>query len=593
FFRHEELTDLSTDEATQLLANIAKLKGNSELERFIQTPTGRDRIQAVHFLAGGNHRLYVIFSEFLTHRKSLDQLTDAFMRTLDDLTPYYQERMRYLSPQQRKIIDFLCDRRHAVTVKEIAQRCFMTHQTASSQLKKLLEMSYVRSEPIGRESYYELRESLMRFCLEVKKQRGEPIQLFVDFLRLWYTQTELEQRLELLPPEAKLEREYVLHALQVFEEENEDPRVAAYWKDCQAYLDKEDFVHALPIAEKLIEIRGNANDWLTQGHCLSQLGRKEQALVSFNKAAELNPNDLRVWFLRGLDLAQLEQYEQALTSFDKVIELDPIHIKVWSFRGMALEELGHYEEALVSFNKATELEPNNAFLWERRGWVLTTLERYEEALISFNKATELEPNDAFLLHMRGMVQCKLECYQEALASIDKGIALGEQSSAIFFNRAEVLLALNRWDEASAALDYAHVTKKGGKNASTRHLPILRYRFIIIHLFNSTHDAALWQTRIKSLIAFDEKPKILFGLGKGLVQSIPDLMSEMVSDKAAKAWLDVWWELTSGRPEFQFPLRLLNAAVRYRETKGDKRVLLELPIEERKLLKVLLGIREEE
>ncbi|MEG4938668.1 hypothetical protein [Microcoleus sp. F4-D5] len=31
-------------------------------------------------------------------------------------------------------------------------------------------------------------------------------------------------------------------------------------------------------------------------------------------------------------------------------------------------------------------------------------------------------------------------------------------------------------------------------------------------------------------------------------------------------------------QFQIPIRLLNAAVRYKETKGDRRVLLELAIE---------------
>ncbi|MEC4815241.1 MAG: hypothetical protein SAK29_18475 [Scytonema sp. PMC 1069.18] len=43
-----------------------------------------------------------------------------------------------------------------------------------------------------------------------------------------------------------------------------------------------------------------------------------------------------------------------------------------------------------------------------------------------------------------------------------------------------------------------------------------------------------------------------------------------------------------REEFQLPLRLLDAAVRYRD-KQDRRVLLELPIEERELLKPLLGV----
>ena len=40
------------------------------------------------------------------------------MQTLDELTPYYQARMQWLSPQQRKIIELLCDRRYAVPVKK-------------------------------------------------------------------------------------------------------------------------------------------------------------------------------------------------------------------------------------------------------------------------------------------------------------------------------------------------------------------------------------------------------------------------------------------------------------------------------------------
>ncbi len=43
----------------------------------------------------------------------------------------------------------------------------LTPQT-SSQLKNLRDMGYVYSEAIGRESYYELREPLMCFCMDVR-----------------------------------------------------------------------------------------------------------------------------------------------------------------------------------------------------------------------------------------------------------------------------------------------------------------------------------------------------------------------------------------------------------------------------------------
>jgi DNA-binding CsgD family transcriptional regulator len=152
--------------------------------------------------------VYVIFSQFLT-RQSLDELVEPFLRTLDDLTPYYQARMAWLSPQQRKIVELLCNHHGAVAVKEIAQHCFITHQTASSQLKDLREKGYVRSLTEGRESYYEPREPLLRMCVEVKKQRTGPIPLLVEFLRLYYPTMELMQRLNLLPPESTIERAYL------------------------------------------------------------------------------------------------------------------------------------------------------------------------------------------------------------------------------------------------------------------------------------------------------------------------------------------------------------------------------------------------
>jgi tetratricopeptide (TPR) repeat protein len=365
FFRIYNLKDLTPTEATQLLANIAKLERKTDLENFILTSTGYARIQAVHHLAGGNPRLYVIFSEFLTC-ESLDELQEPFMRMLDDLTPYYQARMQLLSPQQRKIVEILSEFRHAVPVKEIAQRSFITHQTTSSQLKDLRDMGYVTSEAVGRESYYELREPLMRFCLEVKKQRGEPLRLFVDFLRFWYTREELQQKLRLgsndintnevwgnprqylteepidkfLPPQesnsryqqlleplqadAVVDRVYLLKALEVMEQDDEqDPLLAAYLQEYENLIGNNEYLTALQYSEKLVEKRGWIKDWILRANCLNKLKRYEEALVSCDKAIELDPNYRWAWALRASALNSLKRYEEALASCDKAIEVDP------------------------------------------------------------------------------------------------------------------------------------------------------------------------------------------------------------------------------------------------------------------------------
>jgi DNA-binding transcriptional ArsR family regulator len=150
------LQRLTADEATALLQKIALINGDADLEAFLKTPRGRARIRAIHHLSHGNHRLYVVLSELIT-KESLDELVRPFEEMVDEqLTPYYQERLRWLSPLQRKIVELLCQRGQPIPVKDIADRLFASHSTITPQLKNLREMGYVVSTPRGRESLCEL-----------------------------------------------------------------------------------------------------------------------------------------------------------------------------------------------------------------------------------------------------------------------------------------------------------------------------------------------------------------------------------------------------------------------------------------------------
>jgi len=815
FFDLQELDEFKLDEAVALLNHIANLEGNSDLASFIQSPTGRDRIKVVHYLSGGSPRVYIVFSAFLMTPESLDKLVEPFMEMLDSLTPYYQDRMKYLSNQQRKIVDFLCDRGGAAPVKQIAKRCFIEQRTVSSQLKDLRDKGYVKTEEIGRESWYELREPLMRFCLEVKKQRNKPIRLIVDFIRVWYTRKELQQRLGLrmadvdlaekeshfmyrqglkpIPPDAVMEREYYTRALEAIERNEEDPRLKAYFDEIENCIEQKDHVSALAYAEKLVTSRGEAKDWLLNGFCLislerddealeclgkaiaidsnyddarvwhilgdvyyerkryeealefydralkldsndqgawakrgivlnnlkqyeealiscdmligldanfqpvwvlrgivlNNLERYEEALESFDRVIELGENDPWAWARRGDILNNLERYEEALESFDRALELGENDPWAWARRGEILNNLEHYEEALESFDRALKLGENDPWAWARRGHILNNLERYEEALESFDRALKLDENDPWAWVQRGDVLDNLQRYEEALESCDRAIALddnyqwawtnrgnvltylkrynealesvdraieldanyqwawakrgdvldnlkryeealvsydraieldsnyewawfsrgwtldnlgryeealiscdkaielGQEGAPVFFNRAIAILGLNRWDEGIADLDDAFQRLEPGDEAYAEDADL-----IIRNLFINTHDLAISQTRITRLIAVYEKHKSLSILGQGIVRNILALMSEMVSDKAARTWLELWREPTSNYEEFQIPIRLLNAAVRYKETKGDRRVLLELPIEERNLLEPLVSTKPE-
>lgn len=451
FFRIQHLAPLEFDDAVRLISNIARWLQDSELAAFIKTPVGRARLRAVHHLAGGNHRVYVIFTEFLT-RESLDELVSPFLRMLDDLTPYYQARMAWLSPHQRKIVEHLCEQRGALPVKAIAQGCFISAQSASSQLKILRDMGYVESTTNKRESFYELREPLMRLCIELKKNRGGPIRLLVDFLRLWHSRSDLQNKIDALSTSHLLEREYINQAIHQFDEEAGDLRIEACLKDLTSYTTKGDYQRALDVAEELVAIRGDWSDLHKQGSLLLNLDRHDEALASADKLINLDPNNIGGWRLRALTLGKSGRYDEALAALAKLIELDPLNVRGWQLRSLALESLGRYDETLAALDRLIELDPVNVLGWLRRGRTLDRLNREEEALAALDKVVELDSKNIEAWGRRGWIQGALGRYEEALASADKIIGLDTKNPRGWHIRGLALQSLKRHEDALLAID---------------------------------------------------------------------------------------------------------------------------------------------
>jgi len=532
FFLIHHMNELTADEASILLTNIAHFGKEKELASYLQTPMGRARIRAIHHLAGGNPRVYVIFSQFLD-RRSLDELVEPFMRTLDELSPHYHARMAWVSPQQRKMTEYLCDRPGAVSVKDIAKHCFISHQTASGQLKNLREMRYVQSESIGRDSYYELREPMMRLCLDLKKHLGEPIRPVVDFLRLWYQESELERRLQFSPPapwpESTAEPEESRDGATVPRGSKEESRPP------------ESMDATNPIVPG-----GSAENWYEVGRYLMQSGKEEEALAAFVNATERDPEIGRVWNGKGWALGNLGQYEEALYSFQRACVLDADDPLFLCNLGIALTKLGRFEEAVEQFDRLAEMAPGNARTWAVRVPLLIQLQHHQEAL---------------------------DC-------CDRAIQLGDDSADLQLSRAECLLALRNWDEGAPALEKALERDKGIQGAAASDT-----YSILHHLFQASSDPEWWRSRIRYLLELYDRRRLLANLGHGLVRNLPNLISPMIAEMEAKKWVGVWQDLTFHYPDFELPLKLLDTALRYRN-RSDPRILLELPVEYRTLLESL-------
>lgn len=489
FFEPIYLDELSVREATELLGKVAERRNDNRLSDFLKTPLAQERVQVVHDLAGGHPRIYLLFAHLLT-QETLDELVTPFRELLDELTPYYQSRMQLLSPQQRKIIEFLCDRRGAVSVKEIAAQKLITPQTASSQLDKLEEMAYVRKNTVGRESHYELREPLLRMVIEVKRGRGEPIRLIVDFLRLWYSRTERENRLAQTPEHALLTRQYLeasLKAVNALQDEAEPDSATDLKPEFHKAYQERDYAQALKLASEIIKRKGDtatADDWFSYAHCLYENKKYAAVAVSYQKGLKLDPNNAQALYSRGSALYHLERYEEAFQDYDRAVQINPRHAYSWCYRGAALYYLkrykqasrslekaldldllcsaartfqglvlyqqGRYGEAIAHYDKTLQIDKPHPSLWYNRGLALYYLQRFEEALDSFEQALALDDTQADVWLWRGNAQYMLQRYLDAFVCYDKVVAMTPNHARTWNYRGGALYLLKRYDKALAS-----------------------------------------------------------------------------------------------------------------------------------------------
>ncbi len=542
FFTPIHLKPLELKDAIQLLSNVAKADEQSDLVSYLATPEGRSRVRAIRHLAGGNHRIFIVLSSFIT-RDALDNLVEPFEKMADELTPYYQERLRWLSAQQRQVVELLCSHSSPLSPSQVAKQLLAPENSISTQFKRLTELRYVTRSQRGREALYELTEPLMRLASEVKERK--PLRLLVGFLRVWYQPEYLSRMLQTAQSESLR-----AHLVLAIEESlsSPDPRLVAIEADIeQARKDGriDELIRAL---EEKARATNELKDWWELGRRLFETRRYEEAIVSLDELLTLDPKSVLAWSTKGAALASLERYEEALPCLDEALALNLKSTMAWSVKGVALASLERYEEALKCYNKALATDPDNATVWNNKGAVFSQLKRHAEALECCDKALGINPNHAY-------------------------------SS---FNRAEALFALNRWKEGFRALEEAlslNQAEAFGDTAS-----------IVTLIEQGARNQ--WKPRVRKIVGQYATAGQLEPLGRGLVQSLAKIDEEMLSEKALYLYRDIWLELGRDHVELEVPLRIFGVGIEYLAKKRNPKVLLDLLKSERSILEQLFGLVEE-
>ena len=185
------------------------------------------------------------------------------------------------------------------------------------------------------------------------------------------------------------------------------------------------------------------------GATLQKQGRREDALKTFDKAVQLEPDDPKAWTNLGTVLVNLERMNEAVLSFQHALKLNPRHWDAADKIGCLLYQLERFEDALAYFNLCDKLRPNHVSTLQNRARVLRYLKRPGEALADNRRALELDPTDANICNNIGDAMLLLGREDEALEWFDKAVELQPDYALAIINKAFVLTQLHRFGEAFA------------------------------------------------------------------------------------------------------------------------------------------------
>jgi protein O-GlcNAc transferase len=191
-----------------------------------------------------------------------------------------------------------------------------------------------------------------------------------------------------------------------------------------------------------------------RGSVLHALRRYEEAVASYGRALALKPNDPLTLANRAGALQSLGRIEQALDDYGKALALSPDDARTRLARGLLLLRQDQPELAAADLERAAQRTPSDAEIWLQLGNALGNCNSHEQAAAAYSKAIALKADNAEAYAYRGAALGALRRLDEALADCDRAIALKPEFAAAYYNRSNVLHEMGRSEEALADCDKA-------------------------------------------------------------------------------------------------------------------------------------------
>ena len=201
-------------------------------------------------------------------------------------------------------------------------------------------------------------------------------------------------------------------------------------------------------------------------------------------------------FKRGKVLFGKGDFEEAIKSYHRAIELEPNWAEAYVQRGYARRMNHDLDKALEDYDKATELDPRTtaknrvvAQAYTNRGQILSMQLKLEDAINDFNKAIRFFEEDERAFYERAQARLLLEDLAAAISDYDVYIVRQTHDdftrSRAYGERGIAKLLLGREEDAQKDVKQGLELAGASGNEFLAHLAFIEARLITVRQLRAT------------------------------------------------------------------------------------------------------------
>jgi tetratricopeptide (TPR) repeat protein len=191
---------------------------------------------------------------------------------------------------------------------------------------------------------------------------------------------------------------------------------------------------------------------------LDRMGHLHQALVTYERAFELDPDDTDLVLNLGLTAWNLDLLDGAERMFRLFIEKRPEHPAGYNNLGSVQRDKRDLTGAIETLRYAIYRMPDQPMLWNSLATVLAEEGRAEESLVFYQEAQRLDPKFARVQHNLGYAYTHLGQLDKALEAYDAALKLAPNANErreSLHSRSICLIGMGRLAEGFKEYEIRH------------------------------------------------------------------------------------------------------------------------------------------